>query len=35
MRSLWRYPLSQASKKAFGSFSTDYGYRRTYDFRNV
>jgi radical SAM superfamily enzyme YgiQ (UPF0313 family) len=35
MRSLWRYPLSQASKKAFGSFSTDYGYRRTYAFRNV
>ncbi len=35
MRSLWRYPLSQAGKKAFGSFSTDYGYRRTYAFRNV
>ena len=35
MRSLWRYPLSQAGKKAFGSFSTDYGYRRTYAYRNV
>jgi radical SAM superfamily enzyme YgiQ (UPF0313 family) len=35
MRSLWRYPLSQAGKKAFGSFSTDYGYRRTYAFRNI
>ncbi|MEZ4584679.1 MAG: radical SAM protein, partial [Caldilineaceae bacterium] len=30
MRSVMRYPLSQASKKLFGSFSTDYGYRRTY-----
>jgi len=35
MRSLWRYPLSQAGKKLFGSFSTDYGYRRTYAYRNV
>lgn len=35
MRSLWRYPISQAGKKAFGSFSTDYGYRRTYAFRNI
>jgi radical SAM superfamily enzyme YgiQ (UPF0313 family) len=35
MRSLWRYPISQAGKKAFGSFSTDYGYRRTYAYRNV
>jgi radical SAM superfamily enzyme YgiQ (UPF0313 family) len=34
VRSLWRYPLSQAGKKAFGSFSTDYGYRRTYAYRN-
>lgn len=25
-----RYPLSQAHKKFFGSFSTDYGFRRTY-----
>ena len=35
MRSLWRYPLRQAGKKLFGSFSTDYGYRRTYAYRNV
>ncbi len=35
LRSLYRYPLRQAGKKAFGSFSTDYGYRRTYDYRNV
>jgi radical SAM superfamily enzyme YgiQ (UPF0313 family) len=35
MRSLWRYPLRQAGKKAFGSFSTDYGYRRTYAYRNI
>jgi radical SAM superfamily enzyme YgiQ (UPF0313 family) len=35
MRSLLRYPLRQAGKKAFGSFSTDYGYRRTYAYRNV
>jgi radical SAM superfamily enzyme YgiQ (UPF0313 family) len=35
MRSLGRYPLSQASKKVFGSFSTDYGYRRTYAYRHA
>ncbi|OUC06259.1 hypothetical protein RY27_22160 [Litorilinea aerophila] len=35
LRSLWRYPLSQVGKKAFGSFSTDYGYRRTYAYRNT
>ena len=35
MRSLWRYPMSQAGKKLFGSFSTDYGYRRTYAYRNL
>ncbi len=34
LRSLSRYPLAKASKKIFGSFSTDYGYRRTYAFRN-
>ena len=34
MRSMGRYPLSKASKKLFGSFSTDYGYRRTYAYRN-
>ena len=35
LRSLGRYPLSKASKKIFGSFSTDYGYRRTYAYRNA
>jgi radical SAM superfamily enzyme YgiQ (UPF0313 family) len=35
LRSLSRYPLAKASKKVFGSFSTDYGYRRTYAYRNV
>jgi radical SAM superfamily enzyme YgiQ (UPF0313 family) len=35
VRSVMRYPVSQASKKLFGSFSTDYGYRRTYAYRNV
>jgi radical SAM superfamily enzyme YgiQ (UPF0313 family) len=34
LRSLGRYPLAKVGKKAFGSFSTDYGYRRTYAFRN-
>jgi radical SAM superfamily enzyme YgiQ (UPF0313 family) len=33
-RSLGRYPLAKASRKLFGSFSTDYGYRRTYAYRN-
>jgi radical SAM superfamily enzyme YgiQ (UPF0313 family) len=35
LRSMGRYPLAKASKKLFGSFSTDYGYRRTYAYRNV
>ena len=35
VRSLWRYPMNQAGKKLFGSFSTDYGYRRTYAYRNI
>ena len=35
MRSVLRYPLAQTGKKLFGSFSTDYGYRRTYAYRNV
>lgn len=35
VRSLGRYPLAKTSKKLFGSFSTDYGYRRTYAYRNV
>ena len=34
LRSLRRYPLSMAGKKLFGSFSTDYGYRRTYAWRH-
>jgi hypothetical protein len=34
-RSLGRYPLSKATHKLFGSFSTDYGYRRTYAYRNA
>ncbi len=34
MRSLRRYPLSMAGKKIFGSFSTDYGYRRAYGWRH-
>jgi hypothetical protein len=35
LRSLGRYPISKASRKRlFGSFSTDYGYRRTYAYRN-
>lgn len=35
VRSLSRHSLSLAGKKAFGSFSTDYGYRRTYAYRSV
>ena len=35
LRSIGRYPLAQAGKKLFGSFSTDYGYRRTYAYRNI
>lgn len=35
LRSFRRHPIRQASKKLFGSFSTDYGYRRTYAYRNV
>ena len=35
LRSVGRYPLAMAGKKLFGSFSTDYGYRRTYAYRNV
>ncbi len=34
-RSLSRHPISQAGKKLFSSFSTDYGYRRTYGWRHV
>jgi radical SAM superfamily enzyme YgiQ (UPF0313 family) len=35
LRSWRRYPMAQANKKLFGSFSTDYGYRRTYGWRNA
>ncbi|MFN8491857.1 MAG: radical SAM protein [Caldilineaceae bacterium] len=35
LRSMNRYPLAKAGKKLFGSFSTDYGYRRTYAYRHV
>ena len=35
VRSLVRHPLRVAGKKAFASFSTDYGYRRTYGYRNT
>ncbi|MBX3053315.1 MAG: B12-binding domain-containing radical SAM protein [Caldilineaceae bacterium] len=34
LRSLRRYPLNMATKKLFGSFSTDYGYRRAYGWRH-
>lgn len=34
LRSLRRYPLNLAGKKLFGSFSTDYGYRRAYGWRH-
>lgn len=34
-RSFRRHPLRLAGKKIFGSFSTDYGYRRTYAYRNA
>ncbi|MDQ4076310.1 MAG: B12-binding domain-containing radical SAM protein [Chloroflexota bacterium] len=30
LHSLRRYPLREARRKAFGSFSTDYGFRKTY-----
>ncbi len=35
VRSLSRYSIDVAGKKLFSSFSTDYGYRRTYAYRNV
>lgn len=34
LRSLRRYPMHMAGKKLFGSFSTDYGYRRAYGWRH-
>ncbi|MDQ7029045.1 MAG: DUF4070 domain-containing protein [Ardenticatenia bacterium] len=33
LRSLRRHPVTRAYKKAFGAFSTDYGYRRAYNWR--
>ncbi len=33
IRTIARYPVSQMGRKLFGSFSTDYGYRRTYAYR--
>jgi len=35
LRGMGRYPLSMAGTKAFSSFSTDYGYRRTYSYRRA
>jgi radical SAM superfamily enzyme YgiQ (UPF0313 family) len=35
LRSLRRYPVNMAGKKLFGSFSTDYGYRRAYGWRHT
>ena len=35
LRSWRRYPLNMAQRKLFGSFSTDYGYRRTYAYRHA
>jgi radical SAM superfamily enzyme YgiQ (UPF0313 family) len=35
LQSLRRYPIYMAGKKLFGSFSTDYGYRRAYGWRHV
>jgi radical SAM superfamily enzyme YgiQ (UPF0313 family) len=35
LHNLSRYPLHQAHRKAFSSFSTDMGYRRAYGWRNA
>ena len=35
LRALGRHPAVQVPAKVFGSFSTDYGYRRTYAWRHV
>jgi radical SAM superfamily enzyme YgiQ (UPF0313 family) len=35
LRTLRRHPLRRVPRKLFGSFSTDYGYRRTFDWRRV
>ncbi len=34
-RTLRRHPVSRMPTKVFGSFSTDYGYRRTFNWRHV
>lgn len=33
VRTLRRHPIRQARRKLFSSFSTDFGYRRTYSYR--
>ncbi|MFN8441038.1 MAG: radical SAM protein [Caldilineaceae bacterium] len=33
INTLSRYPVAKMGQKAFGAFSTDYGYRRTYAYR--
>ena len=33
LNTLSRYPVAKMGQKAFGAFSTDYGYRRTYAYR--
>lgn len=33
LNTLSRYPIAKMGQKAFGAFSTDYGYRRTYAYR--
>jgi len=35
VRALSRHPLQRMPSKLFGSFSTDYGYRRTFDWRHA
>lgn len=35
VRTLRRHPLKQARRKLFSSFSTDFGYRRTYSYRSA
>ncbi len=35
VRTLRRHPLRVARKKLFSSFSTDFGYRRTYSYRSA
>lgn len=35
VRTLRRHPLRQARRKLFSSFSTDFGYRRTYSYRSA